>query len=56
MMELHKSVVKIHNSFRIIGLHKSLEELHNWFVDLYTPIIELKHRLMELHNLNDVAS
>ena len=54
-MELHKSVAKIHDSFQIIELHKSLGELHNWFMDLYTSIIELKHKLMELHNLDDRA-
>ena len=54
-MELHKSVAKIHDSFRIIELHKSLEEFHNWFMDLYTSIIELKHGLMELHSLDDGA-
>ena len=54
-MELHKSVAKIHDSFRIIEFHKSLEELHNWFMDLYTSIIELKHELMEVHNLDDRA-
>ena len=56
IMELHKSVVKFHNSFQSIELHKSLEELHNWFMDLYTLIIELKHGLMDLHSWNDGAS
>ena len=51
-MELLKSVVNI----RIIELQKSLEELHNWFMDLYTLIIELKHGLRELDSLNDGAS
>ena len=48
-MELLKPVVNI----RII---ESLEELHNWFMDLYTLIIELKHGLRELDSLNDGAS
>ena len=56
IMELHKSVVKIHNSFRIFEHHETLEEFHKWFMYLYTSIIELKHRLMELHSLNDGAS
>ena len=48
--EIRKSITKLHNSFRIMELHKSVVEIHHWFMDLHTSIIGIQSWLTELHS------
>ena len=50
IVEIRKSIIKLHNSFRIMELHKSVVEIHHWFMDLHTSIIGIQSWLTELYS------
>ena len=48
-MELHQSIIKLHNSGRIAGLHRSCNR-HKYLKELHQLIVEIRKSIIELHN------